>query len=87
MTDEESERLFPAVCHFKVIAVDLIGLQERLNGVLMDLGVYDDKFRPGNRSAHGKYVCFDASIRVESHSQMKLIDASLRSLDGIKMVL
>ena len=87
MTEETSKRLFPATCHFKVIAVDLIGLEERLNGVLEDLGIYDDTFRTGNRSAKGKYVCFDASVYVESRAQMKLIDATLKSMDGVKMVL
>ena len=87
LTQEDKEQLFPAECHFKVIAVDLVGLGEKLNTILSDCGVSSDVFRPGNRSVRGKYVTYNASIYVDTHARMKQIDSALRQVDGVKMVL
>lgn len=86
-TEEELEKLFPTECHFKVIAMDLMGVHKNLNQCLTDLGISDHAFQPANKSEHGKYISYETSIVVESHERMKEIDAALRAVEGVKIVL
>ena len=87
VTDEEFEDLFPTDCHFKVIAVDLAGVHKQLNQTLVDLGFKDIAFQPGNRSAKGKYITYEIKIYVETRKLMYEIDAALKAVGGVKMVL
>lgn len=86
-TAEDFEKLFPTECHFKVIAVDLVGVHKNLNQCLVDLGLTELAFQPANKSEHGKYISYETSIIVESHQRMKEIDAALRAVEGVKLVL
>ena len=86
-TQQDFESLFPAECHFKVIAVDLVGMHRNLNQCLIELGLDDHAFQPANKSEHGKYISYETSILVETHQRMKEIDAALRAIDGVKLVL
>jgi len=86
-TAEDFEKLFPVECHFKVIAVDLVGVHKNLNQCLVNLGIEDHAFQPANRSEHGKYISYETSIMVESHLRMKEIDAALRAVEGVKLVM
>jgi putative lipoic acid-binding regulatory protein len=83
----ELDGLFPAECHFKVIAVDLLGVHRNLNRCLADLGIGDHAFQPSNKSKAGKYICYEASITIDSRGRMREIDAALRAVEGVKMVL
>ena len=87
LTIEELESIFPAECHFKVIAMNLIGIHKRLNEVLMELGINDCAFQPGIQSRNGKYMSYDISIQVESHLREREIDHALRAVQGVKMVM
>ncbi len=42
---------------------------------------------PGNISANGNYITYNLSVRVESKAIMDKIDAELRAIEGVKMVL
>ncbi len=77
---------FPVDCHFKVIAEELNGIQSAIETALMNLGV-SSPLPTGNRSAGGKYVTFNVTVRVGSREQMNQIDAELRKIPGVKMVL
>ena len=83
---QQTEALFPAECHFKIIAKDLNDVQERLDGVLAGFGCVD-RVRPGNRSASGKYTTYNVSLMVESIEWMRSIDAAFRDVAGVRMVL
>lgn len=86
-TKEDFEKLFPTECHFKVIAVDLEGVHKNLNKTLVELGMSDHAFQPANKSAQGKYISYETSIVVETHDRMREIDAALRAVEGVKLVL
>lgn len=86
-TAEDFEKLFPTECHFKVIAVDLLGVHKNLNQCLVDLGFRDHAFQPANKSAHGKYISYETALMVETRARMKEIDAALRAVAGVKLVL
>ena len=45
------------------------------------------RMAPGNISANGNYITYNLSVRVESKAIMDKIDAELRSIEGVKMVL
>lgn len=87
LTQEEMEALFPARCHFKVIAEDVSGVREELNAVLERLGITEVVFEEGNRSNAGRYISFNASIDVPTHEVMTQIDSGLKQVRNVKMVL
>ncbi len=87
LTKEESESLFPAECHFKVICLDLIGIHKNLNNILLEVGFEGVAFQPGLRSKAGKYISFEISLKIETHDQMLKVDQAIRSVEGVKMLL
>jgi putative lipoic acid-binding regulatory protein len=87
LTKEESESLFPAKCHFKVICLDLMGIHKNLNLALVEIGLGDIAFQPGTRSKQGKYISFEVSLMVETHDKMLEIDQAIRAVEGVKMLL
>lgn len=84
---ENLEIEFPTECHFKVIAVDIEGVHKSLNNCLVRLELADHAFQPSNKSKNGKYISYETSIIVRSHAQMNEIDAALKVVEGVKMVL
>ena len=77
---------FPVDCHFKVIAEKLDGIAFVIETVLMELGI-TSPLTAGNESKGGKYITFNVAVRVDSREQMNRIDAELRNIQGVKMVL
>ncbi len=87
MIDQKQPELeFPVDCHFKVIAEKLDGIAFVIETVLLGLGV-TSPLTAGNESKGGKYVTFNVTVRVDSREQMNRIDAELRNVQGVKMVL
>ena len=86
LTPDEREALFPAECHFKVIARDEDGVAESLHRALLSLQV-EAPLSAGNSSAAGTYITYNLSLLIETHARMLEIDAALRAVDGVKMVL
>ncbi len=87
LTPEEQEALFPTTCHFKVITVTLEGIHKLLNRALEANGIQDRKFQPSAKSAGGRYTSYEVALDLETHAEMVKIDADLRKIDGVKMVL
>lgn len=82
----ENEKInFPVDCHFKVIAEDIPNLAFVIETVLMELKV-DAPVVEGNKSAKGKYVTYNVTVRVNFQEEMNAIDAALRNIQGVKMV-
>ena len=77
---------FPLECHFRVIAEDSKDLQRSIETVLLGLGVSEPVER-SNMSSTGKYIAYGVSTTVQSRAAMDRIDASLRAIDGVRMVL
>ncbi len=77
---------FPIDCQFRVIAENREGMHFVIETVLMELGI-NSPLHTQNRSDGGKYQSFRVDVRVESLEQMNKIDAALRNIVGVKMVL
>ena len=77
---------FPLDCSYRVVAEDLDGMQFVIETVLQQLGV-DSPVEKGARSAKGNYITYRITVRVHSLEQMNQIDAELRNIQGVKMVL
>ncbi len=77
---------FPQKVFFKVIAEDIHGLDFVIETVLIELGVQAPPVK-GNKSAAGKYVTYNVEILAVSLEHMNKIDAGLRNITGVKMVL
>ena len=82
--DEELQ--FPLDCQFRVIAENRPGMHFVIETVLLELGV-TSPLHTENQSEGGKYQSFRVDVRVESMEQMNKIDAELRNIAGVKMVL
>ncbi len=78
--------IFPLTAHFRVIAENREGMHFVIETVLMEHGV-KSPLKTENASTKGKYQSFSVDVRVESLEEMKRIDAALRTIAGVKMVL
>ncbi len=86
MTFENEELKFPVLCYYKVIAEDLPGMEFLIETVLIENHVKSPAIK-GNRSAGGKYITYNIEVLVNSLESMNAIDAALRNIMGVKMVL
>lgn len=77
---------FPLECTFRVIAEDHEKMAFVIETVLMQLGVEVPVVR-GNESKDGTYVSYVVTTVVNSREEMGRIDAELREIAGVKMVL
>jgi putative lipoic acid-binding regulatory protein len=77
---------FPVEVQFRVIAEAHEKMAFVIETVLMELGV-DAPVRSGNRSKSGTYRSYSITTVVESREMMNRIDAELRAIAGVKMVL
>lgn len=77
---------YPVEVHFRVVCHATPDVMERLQSALLAIGI-DKRLTTGNASASGKYQSYELSLVVDSEPQMKQIDATLRGVDGVKMVL
>lgn len=77
---------FPLDCHIRVVALKHATMRELLEKALQDLGV-QTRLEEGNESAGGKYISFHFDVRIETLDFMKRIDADLRQVEGVIMVL
>ena len=77
---------FPVMCHVKVITEKRDGMQVAIETVLrgLDLPV---KVVSGNASAGGKYLTYNFSFMAYAKEIMNQVDAEMRALDGVKMVM
>ena len=85
--NSELESVFPTDCHFKVIALHVDGIEERLNLALFNLGVASGRFEKGNVSRAGAYVTYNVTLFIETLEQMRSLTSALQQCDGVKMVL
>lgn len=85
--DKKLEELeFPVVVHFKVIGEVSDSLRTHLEIALWELGIQEE-LTPGRISSSGKYTTFNLSMTVQSRENLRAIDARLREVNGVKMVL
>lgn len=80
------ELTFPLTVHFKIIAVDAPDLRAHLEIALAELSIHEDLV-PGRNSAAGTYITHNLSVSVYSRERLREIDARLRAVPGVKMVL
>lgn len=83
---DPSDLEFPLECHYRVIAEDHEKMAFVIETVLMQLGVEVPVVR-GNASKSGTYVSYSITTVVNSREEMNRIDAELRLIVGVKMVL
>ena len=87
MADCKAPKLvFPQTCHFRVITEDRRNMHFVIETVLLGLGV-TAPLEKANSSSGGKFVSFKFTVEVASHEMMDEIDAQLRLIEGVRMVL
>jgi len=87
-TDDQQldDLAFPVQVHFKVIAEFSEDLRTHLEIALWEMNIRET-IAPGNMSAQGSYITYNLSLIVESREQLRAIDARLRTVPGVRMVL
>ncbi len=83
---EKHELTFPLICHYKIIARNIEHMHFVIETVLLQMGIRNP-LESGNVSANGNYITYNISVRVKSREMMVKIDAELRAIEGVKMVL
>lgn len=85
--NEDLENLeFPVIVHFKIIGEVSENLRTHLEIALWELGI-NETLAPGRVSSAGKYMTFNLSMTVETRESLRNIDARLRQVEGVRMVL
>jgi len=77
---------FPVLVHFKIIGEVSDNLRAHLEIALWELGI-SETLSAGRVSAGGKYMTFNLSMHVFDRETLRKIDARLREVEGVKMVL
>lgn len=80
------ELQFPVLCYFKIIAEAKPGIQQAIEQILHDEGIFSELKR-GHRSERQRYITFNVDILVTSKEYMDRIDGVLKNIPGVKMVL
>jgi putative lipoic acid-binding regulatory protein len=80
------ELKFPVSCHFRIVAENVPGVREQLQGVLHGLNI-SAMLQDGHYSAKGAYLTFHFDVEVPSQEFMNRIDAAIRKAPHVKMVL
>ena len=86
MAFEDEKINFPVDCYFKIITEDIENMQFVIEAVLQKMHVYTP-IEPGNKSANGKYMTYNVTVMVQSQEKLNEIDAALRNIKGVRMVL
>jgi len=85
--DQDLEKLtFPVTVHFKIIGEFSDDLRAHLEIALWELNI-PEPLRPGRMSEHGKYITYNLSVTVFDRPRLRAIDARLRAVEGVRMVL
>jgi len=85
--EQDLENLtFPVTAHFKVIAEFSEDVRAHLEIALWELNIRET-LKPGNMSAKGTYITFNLSVTVFDRERLRAIDARLRAVEGVRMVL
>ncbi|HMO51331.1 MAG TPA: DUF493 domain-containing protein [Kiritimatiellia bacterium] len=85
--EAELEKLeFPLTVHFKVIGVYSEDLRTHLEIALWELNIRES-IKPGNMSAKGNYITYNLTTTVFDRERLRAIDARLRAVEGVRMVL
>ena len=83
---QAKELVFPLTAHFRVIAE-----KDRLEKDQLELAVepytLTEPLAPANASRTGRYVSYAFSAVVASREELNGIDARLREVPGVRMVL
>lgn len=82
----QEELKFPTVGHFRIIAENQPGMFFVIETVLQQMGI-SAPLKKEHLSKQGHYQSFSVTTLVESREMMNKIDAALRAIVGVKMVL
>ena len=84
--NQNPEVKYPALCHYRIIAIDHPNMKFVIETVSMNLGITAPVV-PGRKSAGFKYRSFGIEVVVHSKEQMERFDQEFRNIEGVKMVL
>jgi len=81
-----NELTFPVLVHFKIICEMTENIRAHLEIALWELNIAET-LREGRISNGGKYRSYDLSVTVFDRERLRSIDARLRTVQGVRMVM
>jgi len=81
---DETHLEYPAECHLSVITDGREGMEAAIRAALSPYAVTAG-LTAGKAS--GKYTAWRVSVRVDSREELHAVDAAVRSIPGVRMVL
>lgn len=86
MSDPAKPEAYPAVHHFGIVVGPAFDDPAALTAALEGWDVVTP-LHDGQRSRMGTYRTLRTSVRVESRARLEALDAKLRAVAGVKMLL
>ncbi len=82
----DESKIYPAEHPFRIITDASVPLLEPLQKVLADYTV-TSPLVTGKSSSGGKYVVYETTVRMENRAEHNKLDAAIRSLNGVRILL
>lgn len=82
----DEKDVYPAVHDFRVIFDAAVDIERALLDALEPFEVVSPPTR-GRSSSGGKYLVFQLSARLNSRAEHHALDAAVRGIDGVKILL
>lgn len=86
LPNDAAPSLYPAECHFRIIAEAGVDPSAALTVLLEDYQV-TAPLVAGNSSCTGKYRTFELSVLLQSREEMDTLDGAIRSVQGVRILL
>lgn len=82
----DEKDVYPAVHSFRIITDAAIDTEGGLTAVLTEYDIQSPLAR-GRSSSGGKYIVFQVSVRLSSRAEHFAIDAAIKGVNGVKILL
>lgn len=77
---------FPVLCHYKIITDAAPAVERHIREALIEFGIVRP-LQAGHQSKEGKYLTFNVEVLAPNKEFMDRLDAKLRAIDGVRVVL
>ena len=86
-TQQDTAPIYPADCHLSIIVDGRDGMEQVLRETLKPFNVIS-ALAPGPQAQNaGRYRAWRVSVKVDTSEELHAVDAALRAIPGVRMIL